>query len=363
MSQRVVDAAANRIAQHVEAHNLDSIAVVFHGGEPLLVGAARISGYVKAIRNVVSCSIDFGVQTNATLLTEEILSVLEEHRVSVGISFDGDQEANDRNRVFHDGRGAYAETQKGISLLCSRPAWRRLFAGVLAVVDLRNSPLDVYRAIAEINPPSMDVLLPDCHHDSPPPRPLGDRIAYGRWLAKLFDIWYEEQPSFDIRYFAEIMSLMLGGQSTLETIGDAPADMVVIETNGDIEPVDTLKIVGVAATNIGRTVSNTSFDDVIDLPAFRSRLIGKSALCDTCQKCPEVDNCGGGYLPHRFGKGNGFLNPSVYCADLQYLFEHMRQRIAVDLPTVGQVDVHAVLVRSSARTSVDAKTDTNDRSS
>ncbi|MGW0577104.1 hypothetical protein ACWD25_14270 [Streptomyces sp. NPDC002920] len=34
--------------------------------------------------------------------------------------------------------------------------------------------------------------------------------------------------------------------------------------------------------------------------------------------------CGGGHLPHRFGAGRGYRNPSVYCADLEHLIRHVQ---------------------------------------
>lgn len=37
--------------------------------------------------------------------------------------------------------------------------------------------------------------------------------------------------------------------------------------------------------------------------------------------------CGGGYLPHRYSKENGYSNPSVYCDDLYATFEHMQGAI------------------------------------
>jgi hypothetical protein len=36
-----------------------------------------------------------------------------------------------------------------------------------------------------------------------------------------------------------------------------------------------------------------------------------------------MNACGGGYLPHRFSKENGYDNPSVYCDDLYETFEHI----------------------------------------
>jgi len=36
-----------------------------------------------------------------------------------------------------------------------------------------------------------------------------------------------------------------------------------------------------------------------------------------------MNACGGGYLPHRFSKENGYDNPSVYCDDLYAIYEHI----------------------------------------
>jgi len=49
-------------------------------------------------------------------------------------------------------------------------------------------------------------------------------------------------------------------------------------------------------------------------------------LGPTCQACDLVRVCGGGYLPHRYSAANGFANPSVYCADLQHVIQHIQHR-------------------------------------
>src|SRR6185312_3950016 len=49
-------------------------------------------------------------------------------------------------------------------------------------------------------------------------------------------------------------------------------------------------------------------------------------LSQTCRACPVVDTCGGGLFAHRFGRGNGFANPSVYCSDLLHLINGVRHR-------------------------------------
>jgi len=46
--------------------------------------------------------------------------------------------------------------------------------------------------------------------------------------------------------------------------------------------------------------------------------------CPTCRQCPEHSACGGGYLPHRYSHSNAFNNPSVWCADIKKLLQHIR---------------------------------------
>jgi uncharacterized protein len=43
-------------------------------------------------------------------------------------------------------------------------------------------------------------------------------------------------------------------------------------------------------------------------------------LCNDCNQCSIKEWCRGGYLPTRYGKGNGFMNPSIYCEDIKNIF-------------------------------------------
>jgi uncharacterized protein len=120
---------------------------------------------------------------------------------------------------------------------------------------------------------------------------------------------------------------MLGGASSAEEIGAKSVDLIVVETNGDIEAVDTLKIVGRDATHTGMNVATHTFSEALSHPAIRARMAGFDALCATCRNCEHLAHCGGGYIPHRFSQRNGFLNPSVYCEDLKHLFSHVHQTL------------------------------------
>jgi uncharacterized protein len=79
------------------------------GGETLLnfkVVKSTIE-YARTKAAEMGKYIDFSMTTNATMLTSEIISFLAENNVGVTVSIDGPKEANDRFRVFHNGKGSY----------------------------------------------------------------------------------------------------------------------------------------------------------------------------------------------------------------------------------------------------------------
>ena len=200
------------------------------------------------------------------------------------------------------------------------------------MIDLANDPLDVYQGLLEFGPPRVDFLLPHGTWDSPPPRRTADDAAtpYADWLMTVFDRWYDK-PDTRVRLFDEIIRLLLGRESRGEAVGLAPAQFVVIETDGAIAQVDSLKAAFHGAADTGLNVTRDSFDDALRLPQVAARQLGRDALCASCQACPVWRVCGGGQYAHRYRPGTGFANPSVYCPDLLRLIGHVRDRVLADI--------------------------------
>ncbi|REE95487.1 FxsB family cyclophane-forming radical SAM/SPASM peptide maturase [Thermomonospora umbrina] len=335
MSAAVIDATAARIAEHARAHGLTEVGVVLHGGEPLLAGPRTIESVARGLRAVApaGCRVDISVQTNGVLLTEPMLRLLARHDIGVSVSLDGDRAAHDRHRRHADGRGSHTRVMRGLSLL-SGP-YRRLYRGLLCTVDLANDPVETYEALLETAPPKVDLLLPHGSWGSPPPGldpGRGDATPYADWLAAVFDRWYRApRRETGIRFLEEIINLILGGRSRSESIGLSPVALVVVDTDGTLQQVDTLKTSFAGAPETGLTVTEHPFDDALGHPGVVARQIGLSALPVTCLRCPVRDVCGGGYYVHRYRPGDGYRNPSVYCRDLRRLIEHISHEIRRDL--------------------------------
>ncbi|MEU7893694.1 FxsB family cyclophane-forming radical SAM/SPASM peptide maturase [Nonomuraea sp. NPDC049152] len=319
MSRETVAWSALRIAEHVKSHALDQVTVVLHGGEPLLAGHDRLQAVAEAIEAALAgtCRLDLRVHTNGLLLDDDYLDLFEEKGVKVGVSLDGDRAAHDRHRRYADGRGSHDRVLGRLAMLRRRP---HLYAGLLCTVDVANDPIAVYEALAEQAPPRVDFLLRHATWDDPPGSGAGD------WLIAVFDRWVADGRPMAVRLFDSIESTSRGGPSMTEALGLEPSDLVVIETDGAYEQVDSLKAAYDGAPETGLDVFGHTLDEVALHPGIVARQRGIDGLAQTCQRCPVVESCGGGLYPHRYKEGS-FANPSVYCADLLKLITHVRGRL------------------------------------
>ncbi|MFC5819850.1 FxsB family cyclophane-forming radical SAM/SPASM peptide maturase [Nonomuraea harbinensis] len=334
MAPELVDTVAQRIAEHARDHALDSVRLILHGGEPLLAGADYLRQAVRLVRENAGLEVrvDAVVQTNGVLLDKDVLRAFAEEGIQVGVSLDGTSDGNDRNRRYADGRSSYPAVAEALTLLVE-PEFRHLYNGLLCTVDLANDPVATYEALLHFQPPVIDFLLPHGTWDVPPPGRVPDPGAtpYGDWLVAAFDRWYGASGETVVRLFQEIIHLLLGRASASESVGLTPSTLVVIETDGTMEQTDSLKAVGHGAPATGLNIVDHSFDRALQHPGVVARQLAFEGLSDTCKECVYSRVCGAGLYTHRYRRGTGFLNPSVYCPDLYQLIGHIRQRLVADL--------------------------------
>lgn len=329
MLQVVAAMAVERIAEHVRRHGLDRVEIILHGGEPLLAGPAWLRQLTATLRDRVSAQVSIGVQTNGTLLRRPMLEGLSGLGISVGVSLDGDAEATGRYRRYASGRNSFDDVANGLRLLGSAE-FRDSYSGILCTIDVDNDPVATYEALLEFEPPALDLLLPHANWSCPPPG-----SGYAEWLIEIFDRWYSAPvQQTRIRLFAEIIQLVLGRPGAVEGLSLQPSTLLVIDTDGTIKQLDSLSSTYPSAAEMGLNVFDDSFDAALDHPTTVARQIGAAALAAACQSCPVMHICGGGLYPHRYRRGAGFRNPSVYCDDLRRLIGHIGDRVLADVARI-----------------------------
>jgi uncharacterized protein len=329
MSREVAEAMLARIASYGQRHNLRKIAFALHGGEPLLIGTEWVQWFLErahAIGSSAGIAFAFGIQTNGTLLDQDWVDLLSTHKVMIGVSCDGPEEWNDLSRSDFAGGGSYSKIRAAIELLA---ATRGADWGVLTVVNPLAPPRAVLKHFVDLGVDQIDFLWPEYNHDSAPPWPTG---ALANYYCELFDYWYNELPSPPkIRWFTNAMVLLLGGRSDCDVLGTNPVTDIMVESDGSWEPLDTLRICGDGMTRTGLDVRRSDVEEIWKAPLYQIGLRSQELLSEQCQSCSYRRICGGGYLPHRYSRDNGFANPSVHCGDLLAVLSHIRQKIADDL--------------------------------
>jgi len=333
MSPATTSLLADRIAAHAASHRLAHVHVILHGGEPLLLGKRRLAEWVTQVRRIIGAvaTPHFSMQSNGVLIDDEWIDVLARLRVGIGISVDGPRAYHDAYRVDHHGRGSFDAVVEAIRRLNAHPRGPEVFSTVMAVVNTDIPPRELFDFWQALDVSGFDLSLPHANHKHRPP---AGRMSYGEWLIEFFDLWFRQnREDRRVRYFDNMLRMFFGYPLSTDNIGGKPVGVVVVETDGSIEPTDAFKCCAEGITKLGLNIAAHDFDDLYGLPLVTTLQHGTPALCETCRQCAFADVCGGGYMPHRYATATGFDNPSVYCDDLKQLLHHMQRKVIASLPT------------------------------
>lgn len=327
ISDEVFERTLSAIGRYCERRGEHQMSIIFHGGEPTLIGPQRLNRLALRAREELGEHLGtLFMQTNATLINDEWIEVFRRNDIGIGVSLDGPPEVHDAVRVDHQGRGSHAAVVAGLARLQDAG----LEPSVLSVVNPGYSGLDTYRHIRKLGINRINFLLPDVSHDNKARLygHLGPTPVAG-FLIPIFDAWFaDDNPNVEVGPFWGLMRAMIGGAGSTDDFGNPQMGYLVVEADGSIEALDALRVCESDIARSNLNVLDNSFDDLrLGLPLVHKAVHEGMPLPSTCQKCPERKVCGGGYLPHRYSRARGFDNPSVWCADILKLFGHIRNQI------------------------------------
>jgi uncharacterized protein len=114
----------------------------------------------------------------------------------------------------------------------------------------------------------------------------------------------------------------------MESIGEDPIDKCIINVDGQLEPLDVLRIAGVSAVRTNMSIFTNSIQDVANDPVWKQAFDASMNLHEDCRSCRFKKACGGGYLPHRWSNEKGYNNPNVYCQDMKDILGHVIEKVS-----------------------------------
>lgn len=337
ISDEIIWALGSRISSYCKAKNKASFQINLHGGEPMMLGASGLMRVLEGLkRATVGVDLNFGMQSNATLTTPEIIDVLKSYQVRVGVSLDGDISAN-KKRLDHNGKESWHRTVTGLNLLNKNG----LLAGIQAVINLDSDPVRVLDALANFGPAIIEFSQPFGNHDNPPSEGV-HRYSLSDWLIGAFEHWVSTPKYSSIRMgiLSDALVAILSGKAVSEWFPSVPTGFIVVATDGAYEGLDALKVVGAVGRVLDLSCTQADIEDALNHEYMSLRAQG-APLCDECSRCSISNWCRGGYLPTRYSRGNGFNNPSIYCEDIKRIFTHLGYWVAKSrsIPDDSQRDI------------------------
>jgi radical SAM protein with 4Fe4S-binding SPASM domain len=143
---RIIDNCVDQFFARKIKKGVGEASITFNGGEiladwPVIKNTAqRISQKYPGIK------IDYEMNTNLTLLTEEMAKFFDQYHFKVNVSIDGYREAHDKTRKYRSGRGSFDDIIKKIGLYreTNNIDTIKTFQGTLEHID-DFQPEQVYR--------------------------------------------------------------------------------------------------------------------------------------------------------------------------------------------------------------------------
>jgi uncharacterized protein len=347
------------VRQLIEAQRVPFVTIAWQGGEPTLMGIdffRRSVEYVERYRRP-GMTVEYTIQTNGTLIDDELAAFFKEHDFLVGISIDGPPAIHDTYRVDRGGRPTFERVRRGLDRLREHG----VEYNTLTTLHHANAdhPVEVYRflrdecgsrfmqfipIIERLPAPQVDVPLEELGlapglaqkapwrswRDRPLYRQEGSLVTdrsvtaeqYGSFLIGVFEEWVRRDiGSVYVQMFDVALANWHGEPPTLCIHSETCGTALALEHNGDLYSCDHFVEEGYRLGNITET-------PMAELVASKQQvafgLAKRETLPAYCRSCDVRFACHGGCPKDRFIRTpDGEPGLNYLCAGYKAFFHHV----------------------------------------
>lgn len=305
------DTLESMIASYMQTNQNNHYNFGWQGGEPTLMG---LNYYKKVVELQTKYAppgavISNGLQTNGTLITDEMANFFSEYRFLIGVSLDGPSYLHDYYRKSVGHKTTHNLVLRGIKRL-------KQHAVEFNILTLINNK--TVRKISEIYQYLREEgfyyhqYIPCIEFDEDgnlkPFSITGEE--WGDFLCELFELWVKNDINrVSIRLFDSILNYLVLDTYTVCYMGVDCCQYFVVEYDGSVYPCDFFVQQDLLLGN----VKSSNWNDLINSPKYRNFGNKKPLWNKLCNTCSFINFCHGDCQKHRF---NNLINPetlSILC--------------------------------------------------
>ena len=334
MSEEILQRSLERVSDFVDCSHW-----IWHGGEPLLMGVDFFRE-IKTLQTFYEArgkKFSNGIQTNGTLLDDEILQFCEETEdFHIGTSLDGPEEIHNMTRIYSNGDGSFRDVLRGIKLAQKRGVGR----GAICVISSENidHPREIYDFFKQeglglkLNPLVRAGRGDENFTD------LGvTPKQYGSFLIRMWNIYNRDVQktgtvSIDVNPFITV----IGNLECQNPVGcnyssSCRDHFISIGPQGDVYPCGRFD--GLREFWMGN-VNSHSLEDIMNSPVNLHLKERSPEKMSGCNICTYQKICNGGCMDHAYSNGGDIFERDYYCSAYKKLFSKMEDVLVEETNSV-----------------------------
>ncbi len=305
------------------------VTIAWQGGEPTLAGLEFFEQVLAIQKRHTRAGqrVDHAIQTNGTLLNDAWCRFLRDNQILVGLSLDGPDHFHDHYRLTRSRQGSSDQVLRGLNLLRDH----QVEFNVLCVLNDRNvhqpDELLGYFANRDIHwlqfIPTIEWVRDTCTGE-PRLAPFSpDSEAYGRFLCRLFDRWFDQhRHQLSIRFFDDVLLKLVHDQDSFCILARACHSQLTVEHDGSVFGCDHFVQ---PRWRLGQ-IENADWIDELSLDRLDTFAQRKQHLPEQCRSCQWRRFCHGGCPKHRPDQGET-PEPTILCTGYRMFFAHAMDRL------------------------------------
>ncbi len=307
---------ADALISKAFAYATGPVSFAFQGGEPTLCGVEFFERFFAAVDryNVRRLPVFYALQTNGLLVDDAFAALLASHNVLVGLSLDGPEEVHNRHRMDFTGHPSAERVLAAAETLQKHGASFNILSVVTSA--LCQIPDETY-AFMKTHGFSFLQFIPCLppYGQTPAQFPYSPKpLELGRFWARLAQLWHADWKAgtyVSIRYFDNLVGMLLNRPTELCSLRGICANQLVFEADGSCYPCDFYVT---PSLRLGNILAD-DFDALLRHPKA-ARFTAPVKPAKECMACPYFALCKGGCKRERDASGKTF-----FCEGYRAFFE------------------------------------------